>query len=200
MTGPLCLERQKLRRHFLAERDALSQAERASMSRQIIETLVALPVFQEKSQIFIYCSYRSEVETIPLLHRCLAEGKAVCVPLTVSERAEMRAISITNPATELLPGYKGIPEPLPLLAKRWLVTPQSIEIAVIPGAVFDRAGYRLGYGGGYYDRFLAQAAPQALRIGLAFSSQLVPQIPVLPHDIPMDMLITEKEALVWTRS
>ena len=199
MTGSLCLERQRLRRHFLAERNALSPTDRTARSRQIIETLCALPVFKEKSQLFIYCSYRSEVQTFPLLHRCLAEGKAVTVPLTVPERAELLAIPITNPATDLLPGYKGIPEPVAPLAERRRVTPQSLEIAIIPGAVFDRAGHRLGYGGGYYDRFLAQA-PQVLRIGLAFSMQLALQIPVLPHDIPMDMLITEKEVLVWTRS
>ena len=195
-----CLDRQKLRTHFLAERNLLSGADRSAMSRVIIEKLVNLPVVREKSQILIYCSYLSEVETIPLLHRCLELGKRVSVPLTVPQRFELLVVAITDPATDLLPGYKGIPEPLPSLVEHRSVPPQSLEIAIIPGAVFDRAGYRLGYGGGYYDRFFAQKAPQAYRIGLAFSRQLVHRIPVLSHDIPLDMLVTEKEILAWSRS
>ena len=170
------------------------------MSDRISETLVALPIFQKSQHLFIYCSYQSEVETLPLLQHCLAAGKTVCVPLTVPEQTKLLAIAITDPVAELSPGYKGIPEPVPLLVERRSLSPRSIEIAIIPGAVFDRAGHRLGYGGGYYDRFLAQAAPQAVRIGLAFSRQVVHRIPALPHDIPMDMLVTEKEVLVWPRS
>lgn len=77
--------------------------------------------------------------------------------------------------------------------------PASIDVAIIPGAVFDRCGHRLGYGGGFYDRFLARMAPQATRIGLAFSCQVVDQIPSLPHDVPMDLVITEQEVLTWSR-
>ena len=135
-----------------------------------------------------------------LLQRCLAEGKSVSVPLTVPQQSELLAVAITNPAADLSPGYKGIPEPIPSLADLQRVTPQSIDIAIIPGAVFDRSGYRLGYGGGYYDRFLVKKAPQAYRIGLAFSLQLVNRIPALSHDAPLDMLITEKEVFVWPRS
>jgi 5-formyltetrahydrofolate cyclo-ligase len=167
------------------------------MSRQIIEALIALPLYQEKTLFFIYCSYRSEVETGPLLKRCLQEGKTVFVPKSVPEQSGLLAVAITNPVTDLLPGFRGIPEPVPSLAERPLLHPQSIEVSVIPGAVFARSGHRLGYGGGYYDRFLAQEAPRSYRIGLAFSVQLVEQIPVLPHDVPMDMLITEKEILLF---
>ena len=135
-----------------------------------------------------------------LLQRCLAEGKSVSVPQTVPQQSELLAVAITNPATDLAPGYKGIPEPIPSLAELRRVNPQSIDIAIIPGAVFDRSGYRLGYGGGYYDRFLVKKAPQAYRIGLAFSLQLVNRIPALSHDAPLDMLITEKDVFVWPRS
>lgn len=170
------------------------------MSRQIITTLVTLPIFQEKSRFFIYCSYRSEVETSLLLNHCLAGGKTVCVPLSVPEHSGLLAIAITDPSVDLVPGFMGIPEPLLSLAESQIMPPESIDVVVIPGAVFARSGHRLGYGGGYYDRFLAQAAPQSYRIGLAFSLQLVDQIPVLPHDVPMDMVITEKEVILCPRS
>lgn len=193
----LSLERQTLRSRLLAQRERLSDADRSKMSRQIIETLISLSLYQEKSHFFIYCSYRSEVETGLLLRHCLQEGKTVLVPKSVPEQSGLLAVAITNPTTDLQLGFKGIPEPVPSLVERTLLHPQSIEVSVIPGAVFARSGHRLGYGGGYYDRFLAQTAPQSYRIGLAFSMQLVEHIPVLPHDVPMDMLITEKEILLF---
>lgn len=199
MISDQSFERYKLRSHYLAERNALSSSDRAAMSGQIIKKIVTLPLFT-RDHFFIYCSYQSEVETRVLLQRCLAEGKSVSVPLTLPQRSELLAVAITNPATDLSPGYKGIPEPIPPLTELRRVSPQSIDIAIIPGAVFDRSGYRLGYGGGYYDRFLVHKAPQAYRIGLAFSQQLVNRIPALSHDVPLDMLITENEVFVWPRA
>mgnify|MGYP003590435843 FL=1 len=111
----------------------------------------------------------------------------------------MAAVRITNPNQDLIPGYKGIPEPDPQLAHARSLPANSLEVVIIPGAVFDRRGYRLGYGGGYYDRFLALEAPQALRIGLAFDLQLVEHLPNEIHDIPMDILVTERQSLSWPR-
>lgn len=193
-------ERDRLRRFFLEQRDQLPLVERDAGSEQILNTFVSLPVFQEKLIFFIYCHYRSEVRSIPLLARCLTMGKTVSVPLSQPQQAQMEAIVITDQVHDLSPGYLGIPEPLPSLARDRILLPASIEVAIIPGVVFDRRGHRLGYGMGFYDRFLAQAAPQALRIGLAFSCQLVDQIPVQPHDVPMDMVLTEQEVLSWSRS
>lgn len=134
-----------------------------------------------------------------LLQRCLQAGKIVSVPLTFPEHSRMLAVAITDPATDLTCGYKGIMEPMRHTAKEHAVSFACIEVAIIPGAVFDRCGHRLGYGGGYYDRFLA-ASPRAVRIGLAFSSQITDHIPVQPHDIPMDILITEQEILMLTKA
>ena len=111
----------------------------------------------------------------------------------------MAAVRITDPGRDLLPGYKGIPEPDPKLAHARSIPATQLEVVIVPGAVFDRRGYRLGYGGGYYDRFLALEAPQALRIGLCFDLQLVDQLPEEAHDVPMDWLVTEQESLSWPR-
>jgi 5-formyltetrahydrofolate cyclo-ligase len=73
------------------------------------------------------------------------------------------------------------------------VDPASIDTVLIPGSVFDVTGGRLGYGGGFYDRFLSNSAPQATRIGLAFSRQLVDRVPMEPHDQYMDFLVTEEQ-------
>jgi len=198
MIDTFARERSHMRRLLLAERDRLSPATRAAESGRIVASLVALPFFSEKQHFFIYCHYRSEVSTDTLLAYCLEQGKTVGVPMSLPEQAQMLAVVITDPVHDLAPGYKGIPEPLPALARDWLLPPTAIEVAVIPGAVFDRTGHRLGYGLGFYDRFLA-LAPQAIRIGLAFSCQMVERIPALDHDVPMDMVITEREILTWPR-
>lgn len=193
------VERRQLRRRLLAERMGLAPADRRRLSEQIVDTLTALPHMQQSQTVLIYCSYRSEVETLVLLQRCLEAGKTVCVPLTVPAQSRLLAVAIKNPLTDLGPGYLGIPEPLPQLVESREVGADRLEAVVIPGAVFDRNGNRLGYGGGYYDRFLTQGAPQALRIGLAYSRQLVQTLPALGHDVPLDLLVTEMEVLSWKR-
>ena len=199
MIDNLVDDRDRIRRQFLAQRDAIPLAERATGSERIIRSLVSLPIFQEKRFFFIYCHFRSEVETTILVNNCWANGKTVSVPLSQPEHSRMLAIILTEKCHDLAPGYKGIPEPLPPWEQDRIMLPTSIDVAIIPGAVFDRCGHRLGYGGGFYDRFLARMAPQATRIGLAFSCQVVDQIPTLPHDVPMDLVITEQEVLTWSR-
>jgi 5-formyltetrahydrofolate cyclo-ligase len=199
MIDKLADDRDRIRRQFLAQRDAIPLAERATWSGRIIQSLVSLPIFQEKRFFFIYCHFRSEVETTILVNSCWAHGKTVSVPLSQPEHSRMLAIILTETRHDLAPGYKGIPEPLPPWEQGRIMSPTSIDVAIIPGAVFDRCGHRLGYGGGFYDRFLSQAAPQATRIGFAFSCQVVAQLPSLSHDVPMDLVITEQEVLTWSR-
>lgn len=197
--GDVQVERQQLRRRLLAERMGLDRVDRRRMSEQIVQTLTALPLFQQSRTVLVYCSYRSEVETLVLLQRCLEAGKTVCVPQTVPAESRLLAVAIKDPLTDLGPGYLGIPEPQPHLVESREVGADRLEVVVVPGAVFDRNGNRLGYGGGYYDRFLTQDAPQALRFGLAYSGQLVRSVPALPHDVPLDLLVTENEVLTWKR-
>jgi len=136
------------------------------------------------------------VETLPLIAHCLKKGVIVSVPLTLAGDHRLIPYAITDPNRDLAPGYCGIPEPLKTLP---LVNPASIEIVVAPGSVFDAQGGRLGYGGGYYDRFLHTAAPQALRIGLAFDLQVVEAVPLESHDEQLDYLITETRTIRFGR-
>ena len=196
MIDPLSSERGRLRKTILARRDLVPPATRLAHSERITAALLADPVFRQKKIVCIYCHFRSEVQTALLIDHCLDRGKTVCVPVCMPHEAGMAAVAITDPTADLAPGYQGIPEPLPLLARTRTVEPAAIEAAVIPGTVFDRNGHRLGYGMGFYDRFLV-LAPRAIRIGLAFSCQMVEHLPVREHDIPMDMVLTEEETTVW---
>lgn len=191
------IDRQELRQGTLARRDLLSREERSGKSRKIAENFWQLPETEEARCIFIYVHFRSEVETLELIHQCLARNMTVAVPYTDVAAKRLHPFRITQPEKELQPGYCAIPEPDIHRAAR--VAPEIIDIAVIPGSVFDVKGGRLGYGGGYYDRFLVNDAPRAKRIGLAFEMQVVERVPMQPHDQHLDILVTE-ERIVNTRA
>lgn len=186
-------DRKTLRRHMLAQRDRLSPDELADRSRAITGRVLALPELANAPVIFLYMHFRSEVKTRELFRAFLAQGRTVCVPHTLPGQSRLQAVRITDPEQDLAPGYCGIPEPLPKLLTHSIVHPGEIKAVLVPGAVFDPLGGRLGYGGGYYDRFLALEAPQALRIALAFGLQVAERVPVEPHDQFMDFVVTEEK-------
>ncbi len=183
--------RNKLRRRILARRGQMSAEERRTKSALIAGRLLAMPEFKRAGTIFIYINFRSEVETMALADKCLELGKRLCVPVTITAERRLAACLLTNPEGELRPGYCRIPEPD--ISKAKLIAPQEIDIVLLPGSVFDRSGGRLGYGGGYYDRFLAREAPDALRIGLAFELQIVDEVPLMAHDMRLHYLLSESE-------
>jgi len=185
-------KRNTMRKEILAARDTLPAEERQQKSRAISERLRALPEFAGAHNIFAYVSFRSEVETLPLIAHCLSRGVMVSVPLTLVKEHRLLPYAITDPDRDLIPGYCGILEPRQTLP---LVEPASLEVVLTPGSVFDVKGGRLGYGGGYYDRFLQTAAPQALRLGLAFDLQVVAAVPLESHDQQLDYLITESRTI-----
>jgi 5-formyltetrahydrofolate cyclo-ligase len=189
-------ERSSLRKQILGRRDQLSKTDRHMKSRAIMHNFLTLPELGQLATLFIYANFRSEVETFELIARCLNQGKRVAVPLVEASTHSMLPLLIKDPENDLVPGYYGIPEPDPKKCPQ--VEAERIDIAVIPGSVFDVKGGRLGYGGGYYDRFLLNDAPQATRIGFAFELQVVEQVPLLAHDQPLDILVTEKR-IVDTR-
>jgi 5-formyltetrahydrofolate cyclo-ligase len=183
-------DRNLLRQTKLAARDQLTPACHCEKSRCIHDLLIAHPAVMAAEHLFLYVHFRSEVETLLLLEHFLAAGKAVSVPRTLRKERKLLAVQITDPANQLKPGCYGILEPSPVQAA---LDPARLDLVLVPGSVFDRCGGRLGYGGGFYDRFLSQDAPQALRIGLSFAIQLVDQVPTEAHDQFMDILVTEEQ-------
>jgi 5-formyltetrahydrofolate cyclo-ligase len=175
----------------------LNAGERREKSLRVMKNFWNLPEMKQWTTLFIYVDFRSEVETLELIKSCLDQGKRVAVPLVDASAVSMIPLLIKDPVKDLMPGYYDIPEPDP--RKSFPVAGHEIDAAVIPGSVFDTNGGRLGYGGGYYDRFLVNDAPQAKRIGLAFELQVVKNVPMLPHDQPLDILITEKRTVNITR-
>jgi len=184
------MDRLSLRKRILGARDRLTAEDRHEKSKFVMQNFSSLLEMQQWSTLFIYVNFRSEVETLELIKRCLNQGIRVAVPLVKAKDVKMIPLLIKDPVQDLVPGYYDIPEPDPF--KTTQVDAREIDAAVIPGSVFDILGGRLGYGGGYYDRFLVNDAPQAKRIGFAFEMQVVEKVPVEPHDQSLDILITEK--------
>jgi 5-formyltetrahydrofolate cyclo-ligase len=187
------MERDELRREILRQREMLSAEDRQTKSLAINENFQRLIAEFQPATIFLYINFRSEVETMDMLRQALGQNIRVAVPLTLQKESRLEAYEITDPARQLRPGYCNIPEPDPEQAV--LLDPAKIDLVVLPGSVFDLQGNRLGYGGGYYDRFLANEAPKALRVGLAYEMQLVDKVPAQAHDEPLDYLITEARVI-----
>ena len=145
-----------LRAEILARRDKLTDRERIEKSEQITVTLLSTDAVASSNSIFIYVNFRSEVETIVLIHRLIRMGKNVSVPLTRVAEKRLDIVMIEDPGRDLAPGYCNIPEPTEHAAAANTISPESLDLIVLPGSVFDERGGRFGYGGGYYDRLLAR--------------------------------------------
>lgn len=187
-----------LRKNTLACRDRLSQEEIAVKSGAIQQALLTLDQVRNRQTIFAYVSFRSEVATVDLIKTLIAMGKTVAVPITRVREKRLDIVRITDPAADLRPGYCQIPEPKEELCRSQLLAPAAIETILLPGSVFDLRGGRFGYGGGYYDRLLAQI-PAAARIGLAFDLQLVEKAPLSAHDQLLDLVVTETRIITGSR-
>jgi 5-formyltetrahydrofolate cyclo-ligase len=180
--------KKKIRKDILLLRNALPRTEREAMSRIICSNFNQLSMLSDCASVMIFLSFGSEINTDYIIKWLWQHNKEVLVPLCKPETREMEIFSIAAFA-DLEPGYFGIREP-----KRGLHPPvakEAINLVVVPAVAFDRRGYRVGYGGGYYDRFLA--GMDVPRIGLAFSCQIIPEAPVDQYDLAVQGIVTEKE-------
>jgi len=161
-------------------------------SAEIQRRLFEFDPFAQATTVLFYASTPGEVETMPMIERALAEGKQVGLPVAVAAEHKLIFRRVTDPERQLapVPPY-GIPEPTPACPE--LPLPEAAMV-IVPGIAFNTSGYRIGYGAGFYDRFL-DLAPLACRIGLALELQLHDEIPVGSHDRPVYWIITEKRKL-----
>lgn len=150
--------------------------------------LAAISEFQHTHTLLAFVSFGSEVDTVPIIGHLLAAGKRVAVPKVEPTKRALLLREIFDLQTDLAPGYYGIREPVESCS---IMPAEELEMALVPAVVWGEDGYRIGYGGGYYDRLLA-TIPHAARIGLGFELQVVAVVPHGPHDLPVDMLVTEE--------
>lgn len=182
------MTKKDLRQTMLKKRENLSWLERQEKSRQINQQLFLLPAYRSAKTILTYLSTRKEPDTLPLLQKAWQQKKQVLVPVSQTVNKSLLLSKLEN-LEELTKGAYGIPEPK---TEFWRPTqPDSVDLCLVPGLAFNRNGYRLGYGGGYFDRFLPNLRPDCLKVALAYDFQILDFIPKAEHDIPIDIIITE---------
>jgi 5-formyltetrahydrofolate cyclo-ligase len=188
-------DKKDIRKWVLALRDALSPAEIDAKSRTIAERIAALAEVRHAGTLMAYLSFGSEVLTEGLIRWGWEAGKRILVPYCLPECRALAACRI-DAFAEVEPGHYGIRAPRADRIKP--VPPEEIDAVLVPAVAFDRRGYRIGYGGGYYDRFLPRV-PGAATIGAAFALQIVPSVPADVHDVPVHAIVTETEVIVTPR-
>lgn len=183
--------KREIRRRVLAARDALPATERDRLSAAVCARAAGLPELAAASTLLLFASFRSEVDTGPLVAWALEQGKHVCLPRVVGPQV-MTACRVQSPAADLESGSWGIREPQQSLAE---VAPEAMDAVIVPGSVFDAAGRRCGYGGGFYDTYLPRTRPGTPWVALAFEVQLVDELPCEPHDLAVTAIVTEKRVI-----
>lgn len=180
------MDKARLRREYLEARRALTPAQAAGRSAAIIRRLRRLKVFREAREFLIYVASKdNEVDTKPLIRRLLKNGRPVCVP--IAEPGGRIAWSRLIDLDDLEPARFGILEPRPQC--RRIVPPPPAALVIVPGVAFTRDGWRIGYGGGFFDRFLA--GHDGPSCALAYEMQLLDRLAPDPHDVPVDFVVTE---------
>ncbi|SKB71965.1 5-formyltetrahydrofolate cyclo-ligase [Lachnospiraceae bacterium] len=182
------VQKKALRRKILSIRNSLSSDEICEKSESIETSLFELNIWKKAEKIFFFYGYSTEVKTDFMILHALSMGKRIFIPRVMSD-TEMKFYEI-NDLNGLVPDRHGIPEPL----ASWKSTYEKPDLIIIPGVAFDGERHRMGYGMGYYDRFLSGlgGVPNA---ALAFELQIVENVPHGALDLPVDMVITEERII-----
>jgi len=182
----------KLRKEIIIKRDLISENNRLSKDESIRNKLFSLPEFIKADTIFIYFSFRSEVDTFFIIEKALNKGKRVILPKVEKKKRKLYLYEI-NSIKDLSLGYMGIYEPIPDISRE--VGINEVDLIIVPGVCFDIYGNRIGYGGGYYDIILSEKKTNSPVIALSYEEQIVQKIPSEPHDIKVDIIITDQRII-----
>ena len=186
-----------LRRQVLQTRNELCAEEVFFLSEKIFQNLRKNSFFSNSAHIMVYLDFKNEVKTDFIINYCLANNKKVYVPICIPETHELCISRITN-LGELQSGHFGIREPKPEYIR--LSDSSLVDLVLVPGVAFDSSGNRIGFGAGYYDRFMRRLEPWVIKAALAYSFQIADTIPSDQYDIPMDYIVTEKRTISCTAS
>lgn len=177
------MDKKALRREISAKKRAMTREQIIEASDRLAEKFYATELYQQTQSIYGYLSYNQEVRTEPILRRALADGKRVAVPKVFGD--EMKFLWLDN-LDLVAPGYFDIPEPIANDPE----ADDEMALILMPGLAFDPKGHRLGYGGGFYDRYLAAHHDHKL-VALCYDFQLFEHLDTEAHDIPVDLVISD---------
>lgn len=175
------MDKKELRRTIRERKRAMTEAEIVSRSEKLGVLFSQSEAYKAAKTIYGYLPYNQEVRTIPMLEQALKDGKRVAVPKVYGD--EMKFLYLDD-LSQVEKGYAGIPEPI----ADGPVADDDTALVLMPGLAFDPAGHRIGYGGGFYDKFLA-AEPNHPTLALCYEFQMLPELHTEEHDIPVDTVL-----------
>ena len=176
------MNKKEMRAQIRAKKRAMTEAEIVSASARLGELFASCELYKNAKTISGYLPYNQEVRTVPMLERAIRDGKRLAVPKCYDR--DMKFIYISDFEREVAPGYANIPEPIADAP----VADDKTALVLMPGMAFDPQGHRIGYGGGFYDRFLADE-PDHPTLALCYCFQMVDHLETEEFDIPVDMVL-----------
>lgn len=180
------MKKKELRKNMREKLAKMELKEKEAFEKRVHDLLFASDLWKNAQTIGVTISKENEWDTRAIIEQGWKEGKVICVPKTFPETKGMAFYTITD-FSQAEKGFFDLIEPLP--DKTEEVAKEAVELLIVPGLVYNRYGYRIGVGGGYYDRFLDGFHHPT--VSLVHSRQLLEDIPLKPHDIPVDYLLTE---------
>ena len=175
------MDKKELRSTIRERKRAMTEEEIASRSEKLGQLFAQSEAYKAAKTIYGYLPYNQEVRTVPMLEQALKDGKRVAVPKVYGD--EMKFLYLDD-LSQVEKGYAGIPEPI----ADEPVADDDTALVLMPGLAFDPAGHRIGYGGGFYDKFLA-AEPNHPTLALCYEFQMLPELHTEEHDIPVDTVL-----------
>lgn len=189
--------KQQIRQHVIAAREQLSADTRAAYSATITDRLLLLPEYRQAGAVLGYMNFGAEFASGLWVERVLADGKRLALPKVNRHTNHLDLYWVEDMESQLEAGLWGIREPVVERCER-LNSLNEVEFALLPGVAFTRDGARLGYGGGFYDKLLANRAQLPMLVAAAFAMQLVGQLPQEATDVRVERVVTEQETIICT--
>ncbi len=190
---PIHAEKKALRARIVAALRAQDAATRQAQSADLCARILASDFYRAARAVMLFIPMPEEVDLLPIARDCLASGRRVLAPRIAWESRSLEPACISDLDQDLRPGRMGIREPGPACPG---ISPEQIDLVLVPGVAFDSRAQRLGRGGGFYDRFLSRREIRAQRVGVAFDLQIVDRIPREPHDAVLDAVVTPTRVIV----
>lgn len=191
------MDKEIIRRKLLDRRSALGGPDVESMSSSIVGTILSLEQWAQAGEVLLYWPIRNEVDIRPLLKDAWDSGKKLFLPCCRKNEPGQMDFGVVRAEADLAAGAFGIKEP----CRTRCEFPDAVspDLIIVPGVGYDRSGYRIGFGGGYYDRFLARPQKEGfLSVGVCYDFQLVEGFPVEPWDKAVHLVCTDKE-MIWQK-
>lgn len=187
------MTRNQVRQGVLRARMSLPPDLIKEKSEVITERILSSGDYLRSRSLMVYVDFRNEVQTAGLIARALAGGKRVSAPITDIKGKKLTPSLLLDYPGDLTPGAWDILEPRPECVRP--VDPSDLDLIIVPGVAFDVRGNRLGYGGGFYDRFLPLTGPGTVYIAPAFEVQVVDDVFPGAHDVPVHIIVTEERVI-----